>query len=187
MESPSYSELAQPLPRAVRRRWHTFDGEYDPNFNPWITWDIGWKTLAGGLICLGLGWSGSQFLQSFLPLALSFFGGIVSIFGFLLSAGGLAGAQRLINGERFLVSEGQIAIATVTELVGNERMMWDFKYEFCSLEGKKVRGFTSTRFGNKQFQRLGKGGTFVVLYSPKNPKHHVPYEMAIYQAVTPIA
>ncbi len=183
MESSSYPELAQPLPRAVRRRWHTFDGEYDPNFNPWITWDMGWKMLAGGLICLIFGWIGSQFFEGFLPLITSFFGGIVSIFGFLFSISGLIEAHHRINGERFLVSEGQIAIATVTALVGNDRMMWDFKYEFCSPQGKKIEGFTSTRFGSKQFQRLGKGGTFIVLYSPKNTKHHVPYETAIYQAI----
>lgn len=184
MESLDYPELDQPTPRAVRRRWHTFDGEVDPNFDPWRGWDWSWKILASGILLMLISWIWYQFSFSAIVLFLASFGSMMTIAGILLCASGLLSAHHEINGHRFLVSEGDVAVATVTEKVGNDSHRWDYKFEFCVPNGRKIKGFCYlTRLGSRHFQQLGAGQAFVVLYCAKRPKHHVAYETAIYQAV----
>ena len=111
---------------------------------------------------------------------------MLTVVGILLCFSGLVSAHQEINGHRFLVSKGAVAVATVTEKVGNDSHRWDYKFEFCTDSGRKIKGYCYlTRLGSRHFQQLGAEQTFIVLYSAKRPKHHIAYETAIYRAVMP--
>ena len=183
MEAPIYPELDQPKPRAVRRRWHTFDGEFDPNFDPWRGWDYSWKMLASGILLMLTSWIWYQFSFSAIVFFLASAGLMLTVVGVLFCASGLLTAHNEINGQRFLVSRGDVAVATVTEKIGNDSHRWDYKFEFLAFNGRVVKGFCYfTRLGSRSFQRLGAGQTFIVLYRANRPRHHIAYETAIYRA-----
>ena len=169
------SELNQRAPRAVARRADAM---------PWLTWEIGWKMLVCGLASLGLSWLCWRFVAEFaavLPLTL---GVLLAICGFWFSVCGLVGAHDEINRHKFLVSHGHVAIATLYQPPGYQWVSSAYYYYFRDHNGQLIRDCATLEpLARRHRRRLVPGYRLVVLYSPRNSKHHVVYEAATYQAL----
>ena len=194
---PIDEELRNQPPRVIIGREHE-------NFDPWLTFRMAYRTMAVAVLLLGIGVvlqyviSGRIGLPSYaesiknpnatfalIPLA---FGALLFTIFFLFFISGLAGALLDIKNDGFLVRYGVPIEATVTKIgYGGD---WYFNtpkivyYSFTAANGREYSGKWESRCDSKIFWDAEEGSTLTVLYSPKNPKHHLPYEAAIYKAVS---
>lgn len=175
------AELDTAIPRPVRLR--VKNPAPDTHFDPWMTWRTSWKCFVAALIIAGIGGllTRADWFLATVPLI---FGALLGAFGLLGMLSGLLQANEEIRGHRFLVEHGVAASARVVGLKYEDNQEKYLIYEFTDNRGRNCK-YSCRAVGRADALRaLVVGSEFDVLYAPRNSRHFVPYEAAIYQVAS---